>query len=198
MWLGSLRGERWALMGGLLVLQYLPQNAYNRVLECKNELSLQQTLHQGPHRWLLVKTFWLKNQQHPYQNWNQEAPQSSLHQPIPHPLCYCHHNHRELWLGLDDPKWQRLDWHVCWPSSSESSPHRPSKPWWKFRTSCPSSTPPCTSYNPQYWYIWNHFTMDQKIASSKKEFYSKKLYICHYQINLEQACLLNLQEATPK
>ena len=41
-------------------------------------------------------------------------------------------------------------------------------------------------------------TWTKKEQSHKKEFYSQKLYLCHYQINLKQACLLNLQEAIPR
>ena len=41
-------------------------------------------------------------------------------------------------------------------------------------------------------------TWTEKEQARKKEFYSKNLYLCHYRINLEQACLLDLQEAIPK
>ena len=41
-------------------------------------------------------------------------------------------------------------------------------------------------------------TWTEKEQAHNKEFYSQNLYLCHYQINLEQACLLNLQEYIPK
>ena len=53
-----------------------------------------------------------------------------------------------------------------------------------------------TTPNPGTFEITS--TWSKKEQSHQKEFYSQKLYLCHYLINLEQTCLLDLQEAISK
>ena len=41
-------------------------------------------------------------------------------------------------------------------------------------------------------------TWSENEQACQNEFYSQNLYLCHYRINLEKACLLDIQEAIPK